>query len=91
VGREDSWGETLLGKRGFLGGQKEISGGTWETPKPEFIDLVFAKTRSLNSGTGQGGIWLLLNKAVNREDKLSRRYRDRDLAKFERSRRYRER
>jgi hypothetical protein len=30
-------------------------------------------------------------KAVNREDKLSRRYRDRDLAKFERSRRYRER
>ena len=31
------------------------------------------------------------NKAVNREDKLSRRYRDRDLAKFERSRRYRER
>jgi hypothetical protein len=31
------------------------------------------------------------SKAVNREDKLSRRYRDRDLAKFERSRRYRER
>jgi hypothetical protein len=31
------------------------------------------------------------NKAVNREDKLSRRYRDRDLAKFESSRRYRER
>ncbi len=30
-------------------------------------------------------------KAVNREDKLSRRYRGRDLAKFERSRRYRER
>ncbi len=30
-------------------------------------------------------------KAVNREDKLSRRYRDRDLAKFESSRRYRER
>ncbi len=29
-------------------------------------------------------------KAVNREDKLSRRYRDRDLAKFESSRRYRE-
>jgi hypothetical protein len=34
------------------------------------------------------GLW---RKAVNREDKLSRRYRDRDLAKFERSRRYRER
>ncbi len=30
-------------------------------------------------------------KAVNREDILSRRYRDRDLAKFESSRRYRER
>ena len=30
-------------------------------------------------------------KAVNREDKLSRRYRDRDLAKFESSRRYRQR
>jgi hypothetical protein len=30
-------------------------------------------------------------KAVNREVKLSRRYRDRDLAKFESSRRYRER
>jgi hypothetical protein len=31
------------------------------------------------------------NKAVNRQDKLSRRYRDRDLAKFESSRRYRQR
>jgi hypothetical protein len=30
-------------------------------------------------------------KAVNRQDKLSRRYRDRDLAKFESSRRYRQR
>ncbi len=30
-------------------------------------------------------------KAVNREDKRSRRHRDRDFAKFERSRRYRER
>jgi hypothetical protein len=29
--------------------------------------------------------------AVNREDKRSRRYRDRDFAKFERSRRYRDR
>jgi hypothetical protein len=34
---------------------------------------------------------LVRGKAVNREDKLSRRYRGRDLAKFERSRRYRER
>ncbi len=34
---------------------------------------------------------ILFIKAVNREDKLSRRYRDRDLAKFESSRRYRER
>ena len=34
---------------------------------------------------------LVKSKAVNREDKLSRRYRDRDLAKFESSRRYRER
>ncbi len=33
----------------------------------------------------------MTTKAVNREDKLSCRYRDRDLAKFERSRRYRER
>ncbi len=33
----------------------------------------------------------LPGKAVNREDILSRRYRDRDLAKFESSRRYRER
>ncbi len=30
-------------------------------------------------------------KAVNREDKRFRRYRDRDFAKFERSRRYRDR
>jgi len=30
-------------------------------------------------------------KAVNQEDKRSRRHRDRDFAKFERSRRYRER
>jgi hypothetical protein len=35
--------------------------------------------------------FVLSSKAVNREDKLSRRYRDRDLAKFESSRRYRER
>jgi hypothetical protein len=33
----------------------------------------------------------LTPKAVNREDKRSRRHRDRDFAKFERSRRYRER
>jgi hypothetical protein len=38
-----------------------------------------------------GGLWVRGTKAVNREDKLSRRYRGRDLAKFERSRRYRER
>ncbi len=31
------------------------------------------------------------HKAVNREDKRSRRYRGRDFAKFERSRRYRDR
>ena len=36
-------------------------------------------------------IMSIMHKAVNREDKLSRRYRDRDLAKFESSRRYRER
>ena len=30
-------------------------------------------------------------KAVNREDKRSRRYRDQHFAKFERSRRYRDR
>ncbi len=33
----------------------------------------------------------ILLKAVNREDKRSRRYRDRDFAKFERSRCYRDR
>ncbi len=33
-------------------------------------------------------VWI---KAVNREDKRSRRYRDRHFAKFERSRRYRDR
>ncbi len=39
-----------------------------------------------------GHEYLMLGpKAVNREDILSRRYRDRDLAKFESSRRYRER
>ncbi len=32
-----------------------------------------------------------LSKAVNREDKRSRRYRDRDFAKFERSRRFQDR
>ena len=32
-----------------------------------------------------------VGKAVNREDKPSRRYRDRDIAKFESSRRYRQR
>ena len=36
-------------------------------------------------------IYLYQDKAVNREDKRSRRYRDRDLAKFESSRRYRQR
>ncbi len=34
---------------------------------------------------------VLATKAVNREDKRSRRYRDRHFAKFERSRRYRDR
>jgi hypothetical protein len=38
-----------------------------------------------------GRVWLVTSKAVNREDKRSRRYRDRDFAKFERSRRYRDR
>ncbi len=33
----------------------------------------------------------IAEKAVNREDKRSRRYRDRHFAKFERSRRYRDR
>ena len=38
-------------------------------------------------GSGSESVY----KAVNRQDKLSRRYRDRDLAKFESSRRYRQR
>ena len=50
---------------------------------------------------GRGAGWRLVQysrrftftepKAVNREDKRSRRYRDRHFAKFERSRRYRDR
>ncbi len=36
-------------------------------------------------------MWYNPLKAVNRGDKRSRRYRDRDFAKFERSRRYRDR
>ena len=54
--------------------------------------------QSGGGGGGPGHSWaqmaltsLVPYKAVNREDKLSRRYRDRDLAKFESSRRYRER
>ncbi len=46
---------------------------------PTVHPLYFSKKVSIRS------------KAVNREVKLSRRYRDRDLAKFESSRRYRER
>jgi hypothetical protein len=38
-----------------------------------------------------GGKNIPVIKAVNRENKRSRRYRDRDFAKFERSRRYRDR
>jgi hypothetical protein len=34
------------------------------------------------------GMYRVLLKAVNREDKRSRRYRDRHFAKFERFRRY---
>ncbi len=40
---------------------------------------------------GGGGAEVDQIKAVNREVILSRRYRDRDLAKFESSRRYQER
>jgi hypothetical protein len=43
------------------------------------------------TGIGHFLYTALSSKAVNRQDKLSRRYRDRDLAKFESSRRYRER
>ena len=39
----------------------------------------------------KGKVFFVLTKAVNREDKRSRRYRDREFAKFERSRRYRDR
>ena len=38
----------------------------------------------------RGFLHLVLYKAVNRGDKRSRRFRDRDFAKFERSRRYRD-
>jgi hypothetical protein len=41
--------------------------------------------------TGCFVCWLKQIKAVNRGDKRSRRFRDRDFAKFERSRRYRDR
>ncbi len=37
------------------------------------------------------GEGISVTKSVNREDKRSRRYRDRHFAKFERSRRYRDR
>ncbi len=46
---------------------------------------------TINADVFRMGAGLVGDKAVNREDKLSRRYRDRDLAKFESSRRYRER
>ncbi len=46
-----------------------------------------------HGGVGDSSSFLISRevKAVNREDKRSRRYRDRDFAKFERSRRYRDR
>ena len=52
---------------------------------------VFDAGRYITWGRGGTRGECHLGKAVNREDKLSRRYRDRDLAKFESSRRYRER
>jgi hypothetical protein len=54
---------------------------------------IYARARSiLTPSAGEKELaYMHISKAVNREAKLSRRYRDRDLAKFERSRRYRER
>jgi hypothetical protein len=54
--------------------------------KPLVYSLCGAYVAVEQTGWGWAGA-----KAVNREDKLSRRYRGRDLAKFERSRRYPER
>ena len=57
------------------GGGRSLGG---ESPDPHLVS--------------QSKDYLILDsKAVNREDKRSRRYRDRDFAKFERSRRYRDR
>jgi len=51
--------------------------------KNKIVDLLFPVTNTL--------LFLCpVAKAVNREDKRSRRYRDRDFAKFERSRCYRD-
>ncbi len=60
-----------------------------------FCDLGMCRSALQHAGWEEGLLVydqkVISTKAVNREDKLSRRYRDRDLAKFESSRRYRER
>ncbi len=53
-------------------------------------DFRFSVSFTLFPTASQSSVILMI-KAVNREDKRSRRYRDRDFAKFERSRRYRDR
>ncbi len=65
----------------------------------EFLDVMGTRGFLLAIHSRKIGLKLVCNvnitytssKAVNREDKRSRRYRDRDFAKFERSRRYRDR
>ncbi len=51
----------------------------------------YSQDRSFLTENEENPALVLANKAVNREDKPSRQYRDRDIAKFESSRRYRQR
>jgi hypothetical protein len=80
----------LYGRPEFVYGRPEFEYG-----RPEF-DVWQARVR-ISARHPRGGPLLsgsneeIKSKSVNRQDKLSRRYRDRDLAKFESSRRYRQR
>jgi hypothetical protein len=67
-----------------------LGGGAWGAGTNMWHPKTLASYESLPAplATQIPTLWI---KAVNREDILSRRYRDRDLAKFESSRRYRER
>ena len=64
--------------------------------EPDWKECIAIFPGSFDVSTSEGRVQICrtdtkATKAVNREDKRSRRYRDRDFAKFERSRRYRDR